>query len=295
MFLAVLLFGCFAGFTLPEYYLVVFASAVALGLLAAATDLSFGLGGILTLGPSLPFGVGSYVAAVSTKAGLSFFPSLVIAAVTGTAIFAFLSLVGLSRQRSSTQFALFTLVASVTCEQIAISSESVLGGSNGLTNIAIPLGLDLRIYFFVFLLVLTGLGTTLIFILIKNEELLILQRDEPQKAVALGYDPKRIKVLLMMATGGVGAAVGGAHVPLSGIAYPGLFAALPNLLVLVCIAIGGRGTLVGPFIAAIVFTLIQFELGSANSNLYLLLVGVLFILAVVFAPNGLWPDYLRSR
>ena len=294
-FSAVFFAAAAMGLTLPEYYIVIFASAIAFGLLAAATDLTLGYGGVLNLGPAISFGVGSYVFAVCQRDELAIVIALPLVAIIGATMFALFAFIGLSNKRSTIQFALFTLVASISFEQIAISSTTFLGGSNGIPNIVPPLELGLRLYYYVFLVFCGLLAAGLIFIQLRFENLLILQRDAPEKAESLGYNPKRIKVRLKMVGGGVGALAGALYVPFSGIAYPGQFAILPNLLVLVWIALGGRATLIGPFAAAVVLSLIQFELGSANSNLYMLVLGSLFVLVVSFAPLGLWPRALRRH
>lgn len=295
LMVCVLIIALLIGFVAPEYFVVMLSTAVAFGVLAAATDLCFGSGGILNLGPAITFGVGTYVAAVFQKLGIPYIFGILSAAVIGAILFAGFAWIGLSRRRSTIQFALFTLVASVSFEQIAISNYSFLGGSNGLANVVPPFGLGIQDYFFVFLLISATLCWLVVECESRFDSILILQRDEPEKAESLGFDPKSIKVGLMFLSGLVGGAVGAAFVPFSGIAYPAQFAAMPNLLVLVWIAVGGRGTIFGPFLAAVLLTMVQFEIGSTNSDVYLFVMGMLFVFVVAFFPKGLLPSHLHRR
>jgi ABC-type branched-subunit amino acid transport system permease subunit len=97
-----------------------------------------------------------------------------------------------------------------------------------------------------------------------------------------------VKIACTLISAAISAIAGALYAPLIGIAFPAMFGVLPNMLVLIWIAIGGTGTLLGPFVAGFVLTLVQFELGSQLVNWYLLVMGIVFVTAVVWAPAGVW-------
>jgi ABC-type branched-subunit amino acid transport system permease subunit len=173
-----------------------------------------------------------------------------------------------------------------------------LGGSNGIADVPRPgLGVPgLGPYFCALGLATVGL-TWLMARLARGRFgwLLLLQSEDPWAAEALGYNVKHAKIAAIVVAGAVSAVAGAFYAPLVSIAYPAMFGVLPNMQVLVWLAIGGTGTLLGPFAAAVALTLIQFELGSQLIDWSMLIMGVCFVVAVVFAPEGVWRVVLRGR
>ena len=290
---AVMAAALLAPLAFDGYYLDVIATALLLGLFAAAVDLSLGYTGILNLGSALYFGVGAYCAALAQRDGFAFGSGLLFAVLVTGVLSAVIGIIGLKLQRSAIQFALLGLVVSLSFEQLAINSYTFAGGSNGITSIRFPSLLGIATpryeYFYLVVVVVAALIGLLIFLSRSHAgRLLILTRDEPEKAVSLGYDVDGIKIVVTMITAVVSAVAGALYVPLIGIAYPEMFSVVPNMLVLVWVAIGGLASLVGPFLLAALLKIVEFELGSRFVDWYLLILGALFVLVVTMNSQGVW-------
>jgi ABC-type branched-subunit amino acid transport system permease subunit len=80
----------------------------------------------------------------------------------------------------------------------------------------------------------------------------------------------------------------------SGFVAPDLIGLLLSTEVIVWVAIGGRGTLIGPFVGAFVVLRLQQEVSSFNPRLWPLLIGVFFVSMVFLFPNGLLPLLERA-
>jgi ABC-type branched-subunit amino acid transport system permease subunit len=283
--------ACAVGVGAQPYYLAIALPSLFFGLFASAVDLSIGRAGVLSLGSALYFGIGAYGVALAQRVGVGFVAGLLTSMVAAAALAALLGFLGLTARRTSIQFALLTLIVSLTCEQLVVSSD-LLGRSNGLAGIDLPsifgVGLSLRAYYFCCTLAIFAILMALrAFATSPTGRLLLLVRDEPEKAESFGYDVKSIKIGATVVSAAISAACGAANVVVIGIAFPGLFSILPNMLVLVWIALGGPGTLVGPFIAAAAVKLLEFQLGRAYTDAYVLILGVIFVVVVAFAPQGL--------
>lgn len=289
-----------APFLLEGYLLDVLAAALLLGLFAAAVDLSLGYLGVLNLGSALYFALGAYAVALTQQADIPFAGGLFFAALLAGMLAFIIGAIGLKRQKSTIQFALLGLVASLSFEQIIINSYTLAGGSNGIANIRFPSILGILSprdeYFYLVAVVVIGILFWLITV-VRSQfgALLLLIRDEPDKAASLGYDVDRTKVITTVITAILSSVAGALYVPLIGIAYPAMFSVVPNMLVLVWIAIGGMASLVGPFLFAVALKLLEFELGSRFTDWYLFILGLLFIVVVTFNYRGAWAVFAKLR
>lgn len=278
---------------LPRYWLVVVGGALLLGLFAASVDFTLGYAGILNLGSALFFAVGAYAIALSERAGFDFSTGILIAAFCALLLAFVLGITGLTNGRASVQFALLTLVVALSFEQIIISNYHFTGGSNGIPNVSRPIlfGSEMShtsFYSFTVIIVFSVLFALHQLTQSRFGRLLLLLKSEPEKALSFGFHVKSVKVVTFVISAVISSLAGCLYVSTNGIAYPGMFAIIPNMLVLVWIALGGPGTIIGPFVAAAVLTILEFELGSQFVDWYLLIIGVVFVLMVVRAPQGLF-------
>jgi len=291
--IAVFIASLFAPLIFQEYVLNLIAAALLLGLFSAAVDLSIGYGGLLNLGSAMYFGLGAYCLALTQQAGWNFFSGLAIGVFCAFILSALIGFIGLKLQRSMIQYALLGLVISLSLEQLAIGSYSFAGGSNGITNIAVPdllsfIGIKFRSDYYYYVVILTGILLFCLSFITRSHfgKLLLLVRDEPGKAASLGYNVDRVKISVTMITAIVSAIAGAFYVPLINIAYPGMFSVTPNMLVLVWIAVGGVGTLIGPFVLAAALHIFEFELGSQFVDWYMFVLGIIFVGAVMLHARG---------
>jgi ABC-type branched-subunit amino acid transport system permease subunit len=280
------LVGAFA----DDYFVEIVGMALLFGLFAAAVDFSWGRAGVLTLGAALYFGIGAYFVAFGLRAGWGFVASVAAGTCASLIVAALIGATALRVRASTIQFGLMTLVASLSAQQLAVSLYDLAGGSNGISGVAKPtiqvLGsvIDFsggsRYFSLVSVVTLLGLGALWWLASGHFGRLALCVRESDERVAAFGYDPMMVKLTASMITAAVAAVAGALFVPFSGIAEPGLFAVRPNMLVLVWVALGGQSTLVGPFFAAVLLQILQFELGSQFEDIYLLLVGLVFVVSV---------------
>jgi len=116
---------------------------------------------------------------------------------------------------------------------------------------------------------------------------LIAMRDAEARTRFLGYRPERYK-LVVFTLSAMMAAIGGAlYVPQVGIINPGEFAPANSIEAVIWVAVGGRGTLVGAVLGAVLVNGGKTLLTGALPDAWLFALGALFILVTLFLPRGL--------
>lgn len=283
--------------SVPDYRLEIITIALTLGLFTAAVDLAWGFCGILNFGPALSFGIGGYSVAIALRDGWSPVFGILLGIGLSALVATLLASAAFRRHRSVVHFGLIGLAMSLAMEQTMIKLYDFAGGSNGITNLSRP-ALDLwlitiptetaRGYLYLITFIVFAFLIGLIRLARSHFGLVLLAiRTDPIKAELLGYNTFVYRLTVINVSAAIGALAGGLYVPINGIAHPSLFGVMPNVLVLVWVAVGGQGSLLGPFLCAGVLKMVQFELGSQFEHLYILFVGLLLVAAVIFYPSGL--------
>jgi urea transport system permease protein len=173
------------------------------------------------------------------------------------------------------------------------------GGNNGLTDFKEILGAPLTADATrAGLLVVTALVLSLLYLLARAVtrsrfgKVLIAVRDAESRTRFLGYRPERYK-LVVFALSAVMAGIGGAlYVPQVGIINPGEFSPANSIEAVIWVAVGGRGTLSGAILGAVLVNFGKTVLTGALPELWLFALGALFIVVTLFLPRGilgLWP------
>jgi ABC-type branched-subunit amino acid transport system permease subunit len=119
-------------------------------------------------------------------------------------------------------------------------------------------------------------------------------RNNELRARTLGHNTSLHLLVVLMLSAALAALAGGLYAMVSGFVAPDLIGLLLSTEVIVWVAIGGRGTLIGPFVGAFVVLRLQQEVSSFNPRLWPLLIGVFFVSMVFLFPNGLLPLLERA-
>ena len=109
----------------------------------------------------------------------------------------------------------------------------------------------------------------------------------PDRARACGYHTSFHLLLLFVVSALLAALAGCLMAACSGVVAPDVFSPLLATEVILWVAVGGRGTIGGPVIAAVAFTLLKQRVSSYSTELWPLLLGALFLGCVLFLPDGL--------
>jgi branched-chain amino acid transport system permease protein len=261
--------------------------------MASMWNLLAGYAGLVSFGQQAFLGVGAYTLLVAVRAGVNPFAAVPIAAVVSLAVAVPLSY-GLFRTRGA-YFAIATWVVAEAFRLFVITVPA-LGGGEGAT--LPPTGLDpvLRtaLTYWTALAVVSAslLG---VWLLLRSRIGLdaAAVRDDEQAAVAVGVRANRARrVPYLVSAAGFGAA--GAVLFLANLRLEpaSIFNVNYSANAFFMALIGGVGTLEGPVVGALVFYGLQFFLADLGAA-YLVLLGLLAIVVMLVAPEGLWGRFSR--
>ncbi|MCP4383515.1 MAG: urea ABC transporter permease subunit UrtC [Hyphomicrobiales bacterium] len=296
------------------------------GILAVALSLSWGYTGILNLGQATTFGLGSYCMAMALKLktvpvhtgseGLPDFmvwnnvtalpwfwvpfQSLTFGIIAGIVVpVAFAAALGwfIFRGRVTGVYAaIITLAAMVVVNLLIIDQQRFTGGFNGITDLA-----QLEILSFEFdaygsssyYLIAICLTVVLFLALAitKSKTGLVLQaiRDHEDRVRFFGYDVGLYKIFVFSVSAAIAGLAGMLYTIVMEFASPTFLGVPLSLSVVIWVAVGGRQSLVGALLGALVVTGVQGALSESEAFLdtWTLVMGVLFVLVVLFLPKGL--------
>jgi len=273
-------------FYLSEFKVGLIGLGLTYGLFAVGLDLAWGRTGIISIGHAVFFGLGTYGVAIAlTRHGSPEFGGLVgivLAAILGT----FTAAVGLRRATNPSTMAVLTLAITLLAEKIARDWWSVTGGSSGLY---VPPLISTYSYYYFCIVVSVGI-VGLLWLAVLNRPLgnrLTAIRLNDRRAEHLGIPIFRERVIAFALSAVVSAIAGCLSAPWMSSVSPDRVGIVLSTQVLVWVAVGGKATILGPFVGAVALTYGQDVLASSMGDSYLLLLGLLFILSVLLVPDGI--------
>ncbi len=268
---------------------------------AFGVDLLWGYGGILSFGQAFFFGLGAYAYALTllhadhpASAYLAFVLALSLPFVVGLGIgyYLFRGKVG------GPFFAIITLALSLVATQTAISWYSFTQGYNGITGI-VPLLLPVPgagdvdfgnpVAYYYLLLAVCALAGWVAWRLVHSPfgRVLVAIQDNEDRAEGVGYNVAAYKGMIYAVSGAFAGIAGALYAPLAGIVSPPLLGFEFSTEVLIWVLVGGRRSLWGAFIGALVVSYLNSILSTIFVSRELLLIGPLLVLIVLFLPQGL--------
>jgi len=320
VFVVVLVAAAFAPLYLPPYELSLLARFLAFAVLALGISLIWGTGGILSLGQGVFFGLGGYAIAMHLKlagvdaggvpdfmqwSGLDALPwwwapfrspVVAIAAVfvLPGGVAAMLAYLVFRRRVTGSYFAIITQALTLAATTFVISQQQFTGGFNGLTGFTSAFGFTLadtgtQFGLYWITLAVLALAFVVTYALQRSAfgKVLLAVRDGENRVRFLGYDPLPFKVIAF-AFAGVLAGLSGALVTLDlGVISPAMFGVVPSIEMVIWVAIGGRKSLAGAIVGTLVVNFGKDFVSSAFPELWLYVVGAVFVLVVTIAPQGL--------
>jgi branched-chain amino acid transport system permease protein len=267
------------------------------GLFALGFNLLYGYTGLLSFGHAAYYGLGAYgtgIALAKLNVGSLSVGVLagVGAAVAGGAIIGFLCL-----RRRGIYFAMLTLAFAQLLYFIGFHLAEWTGGDDGLRGIpALPLTLpglrvplDTPLAFYYFAFVLAGLAAAGLRRILDSPFGAVLQaiRENSDRAVACGYDIRRIKLLSFVFSAFFAGLAGSLDaLRLSVVPIESLYWTTSGQVVIMTL-LGGAGTFFGPFVGAAAFLVLEERLSMFTES-WPLVVGAIFMAFVLFLPKGIW-------
>jgi branched-chain amino acid transport system permease protein len=287
-----------APLVLPEFWRRFLTEVLIWGLLAMSSDLLIGYTGMVSFGHSAFFGLGMYGAA----AALLMFspPSLWLALAFGLVASAVIALfvAYFSTRLRDIYFAITTLIFSQIFYVIIFTWTEVTGGENGLNFRRPPLAIpglfsvpfnSETLHWFV-LAVVTA-SYLILRRITRSPFGMVLQsiRENEPRTRAIGYPVERYKIVAVMLSGLFAGLAGVLYAIQNRFAAPDFIFFLVSGETVIFNVIGGIGTLVGPIVGAGFFQLMRELLGRLFGDQfpYLIPLGVVFIVMIIFLPQGL--------
>ncbi|GEN22361.1 ABC transporter permease [Halomonas cupida] len=180
-------------------------------------------------------------------------------------------------------------------------NEMGFGGNNGLTDFKELMGFDLtahatRLGLFIASGVALALGYVLCraIVVSKLGRVCIAVRDAEARTRFLGYRVERYQLFVFMVSAMLAGVAGALYVPQVGIINPSEFSPLFSIEIVVWVALGGRATLFGAVIGALVVNYAKSVFTGVMPEAWLFALGALFVLVTVMLPNGI-AGLLRRR
>jgi len=275
--------------TSNTYYLFV---AILIGISIVVTtglNVLAGASGQVSLGQAGFYALGAYAGAIlATRAGVSFWLALPLAAVVGIVVGAVLGLAAL--RVSGPYLAMVTIAFGIIVEHGLIEWDALTAGFGGIADIPRPalggLALTLpRYYYVVGLAVLASLAVARNLGRSPWGRALVAVRDSEIAAESLGLNPYLVRTVAFT-LGAAFAAVGGClYAFLAGFVSPDSFTLQTSILFLLIVLFGGLGRVMGPVVGSVVLIVLP-ELLHGLADYRLVMYGALLLGSIYFLPGG---------
>ncbi|CAH0346528.1 urea ABC transporter permease subunit UrtC [Bacillus sp. CECT 9360] len=316
-----------APFYLTEFRLSLLGKFLAFAIIAIGISLIWGQTGILSLGHGVYFGIGAYCMAMHLKleaaggalpdfmswSGVSSLPWFwepfksfgfsLGAAILLPALLSFvLGYLTFKNRIKGVYFSLISQAIVVIFVTLFIGNQQWTGGTNGLTNFQMVLGFSLTdpvtqivLYF------ITAAVLLIVFLLskflteTKAGKLLVAIRDSENRTRFLGYNSTFYQVMVYALSAAFAGIAGVLFVLQVGLISPEMMGIIPSIEMVLWVAIGGRTSLIGAIIGAIVTNSAKTYFSENYPDYWLFLLGMMFISIVLFMPNGIVGLYHSLR
>ncbi len=219
----------------------------------------------------------------------------VIAVLLVPAIFAFIIGYSMFKRRvGGVYFAIITQIIAVILTVLIVGQQGYTGGINGITDLRTLHGWDIRddsakyILYFVNAFLLFGVILIARFVLTsKFGRLLLAMKDKEDRVRFSGYDVSNFKIFVFVLSAMI-SAIGGAMFTLQvGFMSPSFVGIVPSIEMVIFAAVGGRMSLIGVVYGTLLVNYGKTLFSETFPELWLYLMGALFIGVVMYFPNGL--------
>ena len=306
-----------------DFTLNLFGKFLTYAILALGIDLIWGYTGVLSLGHGVFFGLGAYAMGMHLMLEIGtqgvyrnvlpdfmvwnrvtelplFWRPFYSAAFTLVAVMAVPAVVafvfGFLTFRSGIRGVYFSIItqALALCAWLTFNRNAMnLGGTNGLSGFKTMFGFSLNEAatqrgLYVASAVCLGLAFLLCRWIVRSPagKVLVAIRDSETRVLFCGYSPAAFKLFVFTVSAVLAGVAGALYVGQVGIITPARIGVLPSIEMVIWVAVGGRGTLLGPVVGAVGVNWLQSLLTTHYPDLWLLVLGGMFVGVVLFFPEG---------
>ncbi|MGH7390648.1 MAG: branched-chain amino acid ABC transporter permease [Candidatus Rokuibacteriota bacterium] len=277
---------------LSSFRLALLTQALILAILAMSLDIVLGYIGLASLGHAAYLGLGAYsVGILSTRYGAGFWTTLAVGIVLAAAVAALFGLVAL--RATGVYFLMITLALGMVVWGLAHRWVTMTAGDNGIAGVprpelGLPWSLSSPLPFFYLALIAFLLALAFLRLIVRSPfgHTLVGIRESESRMRTLGYHVWLHKYIGFVIAGAVGGFAGVLWASYNGFVSPAELELTTSVKILLMVALGGRGTLIGPAIGALVIVLLE-NLVSVYTHRWLLILGTVYIGTIVYAPEGI--------
>ena len=309
----------------PTYAVTLMGKYLTYALLALALDLVWGYCGILSLGHAAFFALGGYAMGmylmrqIGTRgvygdpvlpdfmvflnwkelpwywSGFDAFPFAIAMALAVPGLLAFVF--GWFAFRSRVTGVYLSIITQAMTYALLLAffrNDMGFGGNNGLTDFKDILGYSVQsdaTRAGLFAASALALAASLVLAIAitgsKLGKVLVAVRDAESRTRFLGYRVEHYKLFVWTVSAMMAGLAGALYVPQVGIINPGEFAPANSIEAVIWVAVGGRGTLVGPIIGAVLVNFAKSWFTAALPEIWLFALGALFVAVTLFLPKGI--------
>ena len=310
---------CLAPLFLSDFRINLLGKFVAYAILALGIDLIWGYTGILSLGHGVFFGLGAYCMAMYLKleasagkvpdfmswSGQEVVPwfwkpfasapfALAMAILIPSLLALIIGYLTFKNRIRGVYFSILTQALSIIFVVLFIGQQAYTGGTNGITNLKTIFGFSLAsastklVLYYVAVLLLFAAYVFCKFIIVRRTgRVLVAIRDGENRIRFSGYNPTVYKVFVFVISAGLAGLAGAIFVPQVGIISPAGMGIVPSIEMVSWVAIGGRGTLTGAIIGAVLVNSLKSLVSESFPAVWSYFMGFAFIAVVIFMPLGL--------
>jgi urea transport system permease protein len=314
-----------SAFHVSTFTVTLIGKYLAFALLAIALDLVWGYCGILSLGHGAFFALGGYAMGMYLMRQIGdrgvygnatlpdfmvflnwqelpwywygfdmfWFAMLMVMVVPGLLAFVFGWLAFRSRV-TGVYLSIITQALTYALMLAFFRNEMGFGGNNGLTDFKDLLGFDLqsdatRIGIFLVSVAALALGYLACRYIVNSKmgRIVTAVRDSEDRARFVGYKTESYKLWIFTFSAVLAGIAGALYVPQVGIINPGEFSPLNSIELVVWVAVGGRGTLFGAAMGAVVVNYAKTYFTGAFPEIWLYALGAMFVIVTIFLPQGI--------
>jgi branched-chain amino acid transport system permease protein len=288
------------------YYLHTLIMAGIFAVLALSLNLLLGYTGQLSLGHTAFFGIGAYTTGLLTvKLGWSPWPGLVAAIVLPASSGWLIGRLALKLRGA--YFVLLTISFAGVVSLVSVNWMDLTNGPMGLPGVP-PVEIKLpglpvlsfqsksAYYYLVLVAVLGCYLVCLALIRSRVGRALVALRENETLAESVGIDGTHYLVLAAVLSAAMAGLAGGLYAHYTRFVSPEVFLFSYTVTMVIMVVAGGKGTLAGPIVGAVIFTLLPEALRALTSwQWQMLLYGILLIAVLFFMPHGIVPALLGHR
>jgi branched-chain amino acid transport system permease protein len=279
------------------FYINVASQILIAAVFAASLNILVGYGGLVSLGHASFFGLAAYaVALLTTQWGYGHVAAILFALVFSTLVAGIFG--AMSLRATGITFLMITLALGQTLWGVAYRWADLTGGDNGITDVKRPIvfGFDLiePISFYLAMVVVLLATMAFLYVFVHSGLGMSLEgaRDQPRRMRMLGHNVRMVQWLAFVISGFLAAVSGICYVYYHSYIHPHSLGLATSAEALLMVIAGGVATLAGPLVGAAIVVIFKMVV-SAYVTRWVMLLGIVFVLIVIFLPEGVVPGLMR--